>query len=384
MFTEVAEVTELVVAPVTITPTKPLTPTHVKGLLWTDLLVKASSRLTGVQLVWNNRMATVTTQSTAFWRYLDLTEPDTDWSAESEAGIGARYLRFHAEHRAADPRALAAYLARADQDGWIHPSGLRMLELWRAELDLLGVGDLGLGVDRPLATTAQAMTRALADRGMLIDHRRFGGPVYLDGPRWGMPLRQLVSSAGHANYLLPILRELVPMIREGRRFLLVHDEELTSDYLLLDRVLTEFGAAVTRVGLSRVPVNGTVRSSRYGGWSGVTLSELSATPGTTDHAAYRLGMRLYFAGALHRRSGQPFRMQLLRRCVGRAARMLDESRVDADWGDPDKGDPGGRHLTAALARLRTRQGYVDPYRLTAAMQGKRAALSAAALRTIYT
>ncbi len=374
------EVTEVVVAPVTITPTKPLTPTHVKGMLWTDVLVKASSRLTGVQLVWNNRMATVTTQSTAFWRYLDLTEPDTDWSTESEAGIGARYLRFHAEHRAADPRALDPYLARADQDGWIHPSGLRMLELWRAELDLLGVvGDLGLGVDRPLATTAQSMTKALADRGMVIDHRRFGGPVYLDGPRWGMPLRQLVSSAGHANYLLPILRELVPMIRRGRLFLLVHDEELTSDYLLLDRVLTEFGAAVTRVGLSRVPLNGTVRSSRYGGWSGVTLSDLSATPGTADRAAYRLGMRLYFAGALHRRSGQSFRMQLLRRCVGRAARMLDESRVDVD-----RGDPGGQYLVAALARLRTRHGYVDPYRLTAAMQGKHATLSAAALRTIYT
>ena len=31
----------LIVAPVTITPTKPLTPTHVKGLLWTDVLVKA-------------------------------------------------------------------------------------------------------------------------------------------------------------------------------------------------------------------------------------------------------------------------------------------------------------------------------------------------------
>ncbi|MER5219321.1 hypothetical protein [Streptomyces flaveus] len=370
-------VTELVVAPVTITPTKPLTPTHVKGLLWTDVLVKASAEVTAVRLVWNNRMATLTTQSTAFWHYLDLTEPDTDWSSESETRIGERYLRFHAEHRERDPRALDSYLARADQDGWIHPASRRMLELWRAELDLLGVGDLGLADDRPLATAAQPMIEALAERGLIIDHRRFGGPVHLDGPRWGMPLRQLVSSEGHPNYLLPILRELVPLICPARMFLLIHDDELTADYLLLERVLTEFGAAVTRLSLSRVPLNGTVRSSRYGGWRGATLADLSATSGTADRTAYRLGMRMYFAGTLHQRSAQSFRMELLRRCVGRAARLLERAPADRHAG-------AGENVVTALTRLRTRPGYVDPYRLTASMLGKRTALPAHALRAIYT
>ncbi|CAM5342308.1 putative protein OS=Streptomyces tendae OX=1932 GN=GUR47_35280 PE=4 SV=1 [Streptomyces tendae] len=99
----VAPATELVVEPVTITPTKPLTPTHVKGLLWTDVLVKASARADAVRLVWNNRMATVTTQATAFWHHLELTEPHTDWSRESETAIGDRYVRFHGERRTADP-----------------------------------------------------------------------------------------------------------------------------------------------------------------------------------------------------------------------------------------------------------------------------------------
>ncbi|MFE3946176.1 hypothetical protein ACFXPV_30610 [Streptomyces sp. NPDC059118] len=361
----------------TITPTKPLTPTHVKGLLWTDILVKASAAVTGVRLVWNNRMATLTTQSTAFWHYLDLTEPDTDWSGESETGIGERYLRYHAERREPDPRALDSYLARADQDGWIHPASRRMLELWRAELDLLGVGDLGLAEDRPLAGATQPVIGALAERGLIIDHRRFGGPLYLDGPRWGMPLRQLISSEGHPNYLVPILRELVPLIRPGRMFLLIHDDELTADYLLLTRVLTEFGAAVTRLGLSRVPLNGTVRSSRYGGWKGTTLSDLSATSGSADRAAYRLGMRLYFAGVLHRRSAQSFRMDLLRRCVGRAARLLERA-------PDDPADLAGQQVMTALSRLQARSGYVDPYRLTASVMGKRATLPTPALRAVYT
>src|SRR5256885_8550320 len=90
----------LIVAPVTITPTKPLTPTHVKGLLWTDVLVKASGRIADTRLVWNPQLAHLTSQTTAFWHYLDRTEPATDWSAESETAIGQRYLRFHRDRPA--------------------------------------------------------------------------------------------------------------------------------------------------------------------------------------------------------------------------------------------------------------------------------------------
>ncbi|MGW8767448.1 hypothetical protein ACWGN5_33660 [Streptomyces sp. NPDC055815] len=355
---------DLLVAPVTITPTKPLTPTHVKGLLWTDLMVKASAQLTGVRLVWNNRMATVTVQSAAFWRHLDRTEPDVDWSGESEERIGERYVRFHAEPREPEPRAIREYLARADEDGWIHPAGRRMLSRWRRQLELLGVDNPGLADDRPLAMPARSLVQALAERDLLIDHGRFGGPVYLDGTRWGLPLRRLISGDGIPNYLVPILRELVPLIRPGRTFLLVHDDGITADYVLLARVLGVFGARVARVPLSRVSVDGRNLSSRYGGWRGVTLADLSAVPGTAGPDAYRLGMRLYFAGTLHQESAQSFRPELLRRCVGRAAGLLARAPSGSDA-------PTGPPLAASLSRLRAGRGYVDPYRLMTAVQGKR-------------
>ncbi|MER6082186.1 hypothetical protein [Streptomyces sp. NPDC001833] len=170
----------------------------------------------------------------------------------------------------------------------------------------------------------------------------------------------MIGSDGHPNYLLPILRELIPAIRPGRVFLLVFDDGLAADYLLLDWVPAEFGGVSLRLAFSRVPVGGSVRSSRYGGWSGTTLCDLSAVSGTADRAAYRLGMRLYFAGVLHRRSAQPFRMPLLRRCVGRAARLLAR--------DPAGGD--GRSLAGTLSRCRAPGGYVDPYRLTTSLLGR--------------
>ena len=374
----IPDVREIVVAPVTITPTKPLTPTHVKGLLWTDVLVKATSLVAPTRLVWNPRLAHLTTQTTAFWEYLDRTAPDTDWRSESEAAIGARYVEFHLRASGGDPRALDPYLERIESDGWIHPAARRMLDLWRDELDLLGVPDPGLTDDRPLGTDAGVVYRTLAERGMLIDHRRFGGPVYLDGARWGMPIRQLAGVDGHANYLVPILRELLPLIRADRLFVLPYDEGLTADYLLLDRALGELGARVARLPLSRVAIDGTVRSSRYGGWTGATLADISATRGSADVAAYRLGMRLYFVGVLDRRSRQSFRMDLLRRCVGRAARLLDQTAAEAPPARPPSTGPGtpsrspdGPDPIPADAPLRLAPpGYVDPRRLTVQLLGR--------------
>jgi hypothetical protein len=364
---EECPVEEIIVAPVTITPTKPLTPTHVKGLLWTDVLVKASARVATTRLVWNPRLSNLTTQTTAFWQHLDRTEPQTDWRAVTESAIGARYVRFHQGRPVVEPRDLDPYFDRIERTGWIHPAARRLLELWRAELDLLHVSDPGLTDDRPLRWSAAAAFDALAERRLVIDHRRFGGPVYLDGARWGMPIRQLAGADGHANYLMPILRELLPMVRPGRLFLLVFDDGLNGDYLLLERVLAEFGATVARLPLSRVPIDGRVVSSRFGGWAGSTLADISATSGSADADAYRLGMRMYFVGMLDRRSAQSFRMDLLRRCVGRAARILAQG-------------PAAEQREPALSRP---AGYVDPHRLTVSLFGRRPAALSPALREIF-
>ncbi|WP_067506430.1 hypothetical protein [Actinoplanes sp. TFC3] len=358
---------ELVVAPVTITPTKPLTPTHLKGLLWTDVLVKASRQRISTRLVWNPRMAHLTTQTTAFWRHLDVAEPETDWSRESEAAIGLRYVAFHQGRPAMTARELDPYFERVESRAWIHPASRRLLELWRAQMAHLHVTDPGLTTARPLASDAGTALALLHERRLLVDHRRFGGPVLVDGTRWGLPVRQLIGADGHANYLLPILRELLPAIRPGRRFLLVHDNGLHADYLLLDRVLTVFGASVARLALSRVQVAGKAQSSKLGGWGGVTLGDLAATPGSADVAAYRLGMRLYFVGLLDRVSAQDFRLDLLRRCVGRAARILAQEPGEFKPGTvPDH--PGG---------------YADPHRLTVSLLGRRVRGLPPELREIF-
>jgi hypothetical protein len=343
----------LALAPVTVTPTKPLTPTHVKGFLWLDVLHKSTRGLAETTYLWNPRAANLTAQTVAFWAYIDRTAGDVDWSGCSERELGELYVRSHTESGPPEFAMLRPYLEQVEKHGWIHPASRRLIDLWRAELRLLGVDDPGLAANRRFDLSAGETLGLLAERGLVLDHRRFGGPVYLDGTRWGLPLRQLVGEDGHMNYLLPVIRQLIPLIDHRDRFLLVFDQELTPDHVLLDRILSAFGAKVTRLALGRVPLGGVVRSSRYGGWEGTTLTELSRVClEHVDLTTYRLGMRIYFIAVLARGAACSFRPDLLRRSLRRAGRILKSGYA----GDDDCGE--------FLRRLAKDRGYVDPYRLT--------------------
>jgi hypothetical protein len=347
----------LALAPITITPTKPLTPSHVKGLLWLDVIRKGTSELVETAYVWNSRTPNLSAQTLAFWEYLDRTRSEADWAHASEDELGELYVRCHAQAEPPGFDALHPYLERVEAEGWVHPASRRLIELWQEQLELLGVEDPGLGVDRAPGLSAEEALALLAERGLLVDHRRFGGPAYVDGARWGLPLRQVIGEDGHANYVLTVLRELMPLIGGHDRLLLAFDEGLAEDYVLIDRVLGELGAEVSRLALGRVPIDGAVRPSRRGGWEGHTLADLSRL--CLEHfdlPVYRLGMRIYFIAILKRSSPQSFRADLLRRSMLRAQRILGAPRASA-------GDDYLGFLRETLAD----GGYVDPHRLTTAL-----------------
>ncbi|TMR01573.1 hypothetical protein ETD83_14450 [Actinomadura soli] len=347
----------LLIAPITITPTKPVLPTHAKGFLWLDALYRGTRALREATYLWNTRSACLTGQTLRFWEYLDRTLGHTDFTGYSVHDLGALYVRAHAEP--APPfSALRPYAERAEQ-GWVHPGSERILRAWKEELGLLHVLDPGFFADRPYRLPLGELIDLLAGRGLCLDHRRLGGPVYLDGTRWGMPLRPVVGMDGHANYLLMVLRDLVPRIAEYDGVLLVHDEEIGHDYALVERILGELGARTSRLALGRVPIPGAGGSSRTGGWDGTALDELSALClRHVGHDVYRLGMRLHFINTLRRTAGGPLKPELIRRAMARARKLLARA---------DGGDPAGE-----LSRHLTPFGWVDPYRLTCGLLTKTA------------
>jgi hypothetical protein len=342
----------ILVAPVTVSPTKPFTPTHVKHLLLIDALCRATADIADVDCVYDHLAYAPAGQTVSFWEYLDRTCPGHDFAEATEEEIGELYVRHHAEGGGVTYQRLMPYVERVRGERWLHPSARRVLDIWRGHYRTLNLFDPRLGEDGPPVLPDAELIDLLAARDLGIDGRPVGGPVYLDLSAQGIPLRRLVSAAGQANYLTCVLGQLVPIAGRYELVVLVHDRELREDYVLVERVLQAFGARVARVEMARVALHGVVASSRRGGWAGFTLGALRGLVDADDHA-FRLALRLYLLAALGRPNAGSFRVDELRRWAGRAQRLHAGAAGD------------GVALTPFLQRLARDTSYVDPYRLTA-------------------
>lgn len=356
---------KVLLAPITVTPSKPLTPSHLKGLLWTDVMFRATAQLAEVTYRYSQTTYHQTEQTLGFWEFLDRTQGDIDYASLSEEEIGDLYVSYRAEgsHPSAD--VLRPYAEAVESDGWVHPASTRILRLWAGHYAQLGMHDPGLLAHQPPALGLEDMVERLVSMGMGLDQRDCGGPVYLDATRFGLPLRQILGPDGRPNYLACALRELLPLATEYDEVVFLYDPELDPDYQLLERVLTGTGSVVVhRVPVGRVPIDGKITSARAGGWHDHTAGALLRSVGADyEPAARRLGMRLYFIATLGPGQRQSFHHDLLRKSLARAERLLSRAAAAPEWGKDE--------LISALGRHRSAHTHVDPYRLTASLLGKR-------------
>jgi hypothetical protein len=349
-----------------VTPTKALGLSHVKGLLWVDTMYRATRLLTDADYLYSHTTYNTTRQTAGFWEYLDRACPDVDASTCTEDDVGRLYVGYQAEarERPTPEQALRPYIQAVEDSGWVHPVSRRVLDLWVGHYAWLGLHDPGITQVRPPGLRFEEAVDLLARHGLCLDMRRDGGPVFLDATAQGLPLRTIATPTGHPNSLACALRELIPLLPRYERVVLVHDRELTEDYILLDKICTTLGATVHRVALDRVPVDNVVRSSRHGVERRHTLAGLADELG--DHApaeALRLGMRLYFIAGLGKSGHQSFRMDRLRCTVDRAAKLL----AGAGAGDTQADTDAAEDVAAFLRRHTGGRAHVDPYRLTSAL-----------------
>jgi hypothetical protein len=355
----------ILLAPVTISPTKPLTPTHLKYLLSLDMLYRATATFADMTFLYHHATYAGSRQVAGFWEYLDRCHPDAAAATMTEEDIGELYTAYNR----ADPQlhtSLEPTVRRAEA-GWIHPVSARLLDIWEQHYRVLGLYDPALGRTGPVPAPEAEILDLLVRRDLCIDLRDLGAPAYLDATSAGLPLRCVRSPEGQANYLLYLLREVVPLLADHDLVVLAHDTELRSDYRTIVHLLAALGAEAVRFESSRVPINGMVQSTRFGGWQGYTLGAV-AGPVIEEFgsASFRLGLRLYLVGGLGRTAApQSFSMSHLRRWIRRARRLLDEHGADCAAGRADR-------LTAGryLARRAGRRGYADPYQVATALMSR--------------
>jgi hypothetical protein len=331
-------------------------------MLWVDVMQKATAQFADVDCLYSHLTANGSEQTVGFWEFLDREVGDTDFSVHSEQEIGELYLRYHSQISKPSHSALSPYLRAVENGNWVHPISTRLYQIWSAHAVALRVHDPGAICDRWTAMPVEALIQRLAERDLCLDLRSKGGALYLDLTAEGIPLRQVITTEGHSNYLISLLRELVPQIQSYDHLILIHDRELHADYLLLQRILMRLGASVERVSISRVAIDGVVQSTRHGGWQGYTASDLTSNlMKVSDLPSIRLGMRLYFIATLGKGKPGSFNIGLLERAVRRAKSLI----LTADNRDSRES------VESFLHRCSGRRKYVDPYKVTSGLLSKR-------------
>ncbi len=352
---------KVLVAPIGVTATKPFMPSHLKGLLWVDVLQRATARFHEADLFYSHRAGYTSLQTLGFWEYLDRSQPGADFSSWTEETIGELYVKYQSGSSRAAYSAIRPYKEAYDSEEWIHPASIRIAEIWSEHFRLLGAHDPGIRPAKRSKGELSVLIEALATRGLWLDMRTSGGGGYLDGTLYGMPLRPAVSADGHSNYLIGFLLDLLPYVCEYDEIVLIHDQELHSDFTLLQRIVDALGGRATRISLGRVALSGSIQSSRYGGWNGVTVSDIAKLClNEVDVPAFRLGLRLYFISTLGISSAQSFDTRLLLRRMRHARTLIARA-----------GESPAPDLTHLFGAYQPHHYYVDPFKLTSSILNRK-------------
>ena len=350
-------------APVGITPTKPLTPSHLKGVLLLDFMQRFEGLFTPGTIWHNRRPWDISLQTIRFWDYLDREHSGVDFSTMGEGDIGAMYIDCHRSGALPSADRIATYARRIETEGYVHPASGRILALWGEVFATLGLAGDALFHSAPFGLDREAVLARLDAHDMLLDQRGFGGGVHLDLTDEGRPLRLLMSEHGLSNYILAILRDLLDRAPQHDSVCLYHDSGIERDYDALMRVLQRLGVQCRRVGFTRVPVDGQVLSAKQGGWEQYTGARLlQRVAGGASSAEIRLGFRLYFLHALGLRKPDSYSDEGLGASLERARRLL-AVHEPAPLTTDDR---------AALEKLMKRDGSANVYGAIAVLEQKKA------------
>jgi len=351
-------------APVGITPTKPLTPSHLKGALLLDFMQRFEG-LFSPGTIWHNRRPwDISLQTIRFWDYLDREYADAAFGVMDEGDIGALYIECHRNGTLPTADRVAAYARRIETEGYVHAASRRILDLWGEVFLTLGLARDALFHSAPFGLDQEAVLARLSAHDIVLDQRSFGGGVYLDLTDEARPLRVLVSEQGLPNYILAILRDLLDCAPGHDQICLYHDANIQRDYEALARVFERLGMRCRRVGFTRVPIEGQVLSAKQGGWEHYTGARLlKRVAGGASGPEIRLGFRLYFLHALGLRQPDNYSDEGLAECLERARRLL----AAHEPAPPTAAD------RTALEKLMKRDGSANVYGALAVLEQKKAA-----------
>lgn len=285
-----------VIYPIHIASTKPLTPTHVRHLLYVDCLYRGlKAKGADVVYPYNRLRMDVTPQVLKLEQYIE----SKQLSVTNAEEVGGAYVQMTNEGYALSQGRISEMRKEREESLSGNSYYKSILPEWVEQHNFLRMHDPGLTQAEPFKLSLEGVIEKLKGISMILDSRKQGENVYIDLTDEGIKLRHLCSSVlSDYNYLGTMLRELLALRKEGDVFVFIFDDELLGDFFILQRVLEKLGHKVYKIQTNRILLEGKALSSRHGGWEkyslGRVLAFLQDKGYTQDEIA--LGLRFYYLG----------------------------------------------------------------------------------------
>ncbi|HEU4728920.1 MAG TPA: hypothetical protein VFT22_13545 [Kofleriaceae bacterium] len=349
-------------------PTKPLLPTHLKGLIWLDLALRATRAVVPVDCIANATRALwdATIQCIRFWAALDA-DPATSspryFDDKDDTWIGEEYVRKSRAPAEVSPELLAAYRGRLER-GWTHPSARRILEHWQAQYEVMGITTPRAELTSAAAPPSAEIVEQLRRLDCAIDLRPWSGGVYVDATAAGLPLRPLIDELGRENYLMQILGVVLGLAGAYDRISILYDAPTALDFRIVAQVLSRLGKRALLIEAERIDTPGIAGTSRAGGWKPCTCAAiLERYVPRYPLEVVRLGLRLYFIMYVPLASKAEFSYDLLDRAM-RKARAVSRA-IERAGAAPSAPPEEIASVVEPLTRRRffERVGLIDPHAL---------------------
>lgn len=315
--------TSTFIIPVHISPTKPLTPSHIKYIIYLDLLYKINNFVDrDFRFNFNRIFLDISQQTLRFALFLRKNYSDIDFQNKNEMWLGDKYVEMYRRNWIPENQDITTLKLETEQNLKGFNFYEAILNNWISQYNFLGLEEPGYYETSPVCISNKEVIARLKRNSVITDHAQMGEGVYLDLIEYGQPIFKLTDlDVESSNILFNILRETFHFSPKPSRILFLFDQEMYSKYVAIQTVLEKLGYEIELISLSRVMLQDKIQSSRQGGWEGYTLRDIINRVEYRDLSEFRLGIKLYFLKVLRGNGSPNFNYTLLQRYIDKARYM---------------------------------------------------------------
>ena len=160
--------------------------------------------------------------------------------------------------------------------------------------EVLGFYNAPIFWEGTLNKSLPQLIKTLKKENRLLDYSKYKGDKFLDFTDFGLKLITLKGKNGY-TFIAKLLLNMMKIVQKGYDLIILQNiDEDQHPYKYLEKYLTLKNVDYITLASARILLEGSAKSSRFGGWEPYTVDKIIKRFSDFDLPDFRVGLRLYF------------------------------------------------------------------------------------------